>query len=360
MTVIRFGKGNLLTQDVEALVNPVNCVGVLGKGLALQFKRAFPEMVEPYERACSAGEVVPGVVHVVDRGAGQRPRWILNVPTKRHWRNPSRLDDVAIGVRALVEKIRELRIRSVAVPPLGCGNGGLNWAEVRAILLAELGDVEAEVILFAPAGAPAPEDMPNRSVAPELTVERAELLVLLSAFLDAAAPFRVAEHADTLARIEIQKLAYVAQVFAGTAEHRFERGRYGPYSHGLERELKEWEGHFVLGYGDATDKVLELRPIRLIPDAVERAMAVAPDGYGKVVDAVMHAVAGWESTYELELLATTLFTFREGTATSAQQAHEVIASWSHIPSQMFTARHVAIAWEHLRSTGWLSEPAPVA
>jgi O-acetyl-ADP-ribose deacetylase (regulator of RNase III) len=358
--MIRFGRGNLLTQEVDALVNPVNCVGVLGKGLALQFKRAFPEMVAPYEQACAAGEVMPGTVHVVDRGAAQRPRWILNVPTKRHWRNPSRLDDVTAGIRALADKIRELGIRSVAVPPLGCGNGGLDWSDVQTILLDELGTVDAEVILFAPAGAPAPEDMPNRSAAPELTTERAELLVLLSAFLDAAAPFRVAERTDTLARIEIQKLAYLAQVFAGTAEHRFERGRYGPYSHGLERELKEWEGHFVLGYGDATDKVLELRPIRLVPDAVGRAAeAVSPD-YGKVVDAVLHAVNGWESTYELELLATTLFTFREGTATSAQQAYEVIASWSHIPSRMFTTRHVAIAWEHLRSTGWLSEPAPVA
>lgn len=358
--MIRYGRGNLLTQDVDALVNPVNCVGVLGKGLALQFKRAFPEMVDPYERACADGEVVPGVVHVVDRGATQRPRWILNVPTKRHWRNPSRFEDVAAGARALADKIRELRIRSVAVPPLGCGNGGLNWSDVRTVLLTELVDVDADVVLFAPEGSPAPEDMPNRSAAPELTTERAELLVLLSAFLRAAAPFRVAERTDTLARIEIQKLAYLAQVCAGTTEHRFERGRYGPYSHGLERELKEWEGHFVVGYGDATDKVLELRPIRLVPEAVQRAVDAVAAGYGKVVDAVLHAIDGWESTYELELLATTLFTFREGTATSAQQAYEVIAGWSHIPSHMFTARHVALAWEQLRSTGWLAEPVPAA
>ncbi len=358
--MLRFGKGNLLTQDVDALVNPVSCVGVLGKGLALQFKRAFPEMVEPYERACADGEVMPGVVHVVDRGAAQHPRWILNVPTKRHWRNPSRLDDVAAGTRALAGTIRDLGIRSVAVPPLGCGNGGLNWSDVRTLLLAELGSVDAEVILFAPAGAPAPEDMPNRSTAPELTTERAELLTLLASFLRAAAPFRIAERTDILARIEIQKLAYLAQVFAGTASHWFERGRYGPYSHDLERELKEWEGHFVVGYGDATDKVLELRPIRLVPDAVQRAADAVPAGYGEVVDAVMYAVDGWESTYELELLATTLFTFHEGTASSAQQAYDVISSWSHIPSHMFTARHVAIAWEQLRSTGWLSEPVPIA
>ncbi|WP_255361035.1 macro domain-containing protein [Kutzneria sp. 744] len=338
----------------------MNCVGVLGKGLALQFKRAFPEMVGPYERACAAGEVAPGVVHVVDRGIGLRPRWILNVPTKRHWRNPSRLDDVTAGARALADKVRELGIRSVAVPPLGCGNGGLDWADVRKILLTELGSLDAEVILFAPAGSPAPEDMPNRSEAPELTVERAELLVLLSAFVRAAAPFRVAERADALARIEIQKLAYLLQVFTGAATHRFERGRYGPYSHGLERELKDWEGHFVLGYGDATDKVLELQPIHLMPDAVGRAIEAVPADYDKVVDAVLDAVDGWESTYELELLATTLFTFIEGTASSAQQAYDVIAGWSHIPSHLFTARHVAIAWEHLRSTGWLSEPAPVA
>jgi O-acetyl-ADP-ribose deacetylase (regulator of RNase III) len=357
--MIRFGRGNLLTQDVEALVNPVNCVGVLGKGLALQFKRAFPEMVEPYEQACAAGEVMPGVVHVVDRGIGQRPRWILNVPTKRHWRSPSRLDDVAAGTRALADKIRELGLRSVAVPPLGCGNGGLEWSDVRTILIAELGNLDAEVILFAPAGSPAPEDMPNRTEAPELTVERAELLVLLAAFLRVAAPLRVAERADALARIEIQKLAYLAQVLTGSTTHKFDRGRYGPYSHGLERELKGWEGHFVLGYGDATDKVLELQPILLMSDAVERAAETVSGDYSKVVDAVLDAVHGWESTYELELLATTLFTFIEGTASSAQEAYDVIASWSHIPPHLFTARHVAIAWDHLRSAGWLSDPVPV-
>lgn len=358
--MIRFGRGNLLNQDVEALANPVNCVGVLGKGLALQFKRAFPEMVKPYERACAAGAVVPGVVHVVDRGSDQRPRWILNVPTKRHWRNPSRLDDVVAGARALASTIRELGIQSVAVPPLGCGNGGLAWADVRKILLTELGNLDAEIILFAPAGAPAPEDMPNRTDAPELTVERAELLVLLAAFLRVAAPFRVAERSDALARIEIQKLAYLSQVVTGATVHRFERGRYGPYSHGLERDLKDWEGHYVLGYGDATDKVLELQPIRLIPDAVERAVEAVSADHGKVVDAVLDAVHGWESTYELELLATTLFTFIEGAAASAQQAYDVISSWSHIPPHLFTARHVAIAWEHLRSIGWLSEPVPVS
>jgi O-acetyl-ADP-ribose deacetylase (regulator of RNase III) len=356
VNVIRFGSGNLLNADVDALVNPVNCVGVLGKGLALQFKRAYPEMVKPYERACAAGEVVPGAVHVVDRGPGQQPRWILNVPTKRHWRNPSRFDDVAAGARALADTVRELDIRSVAVPPLGCGNGGLDWSEVRPMLLSSLGSLDAEVLIFAPAGAPDPADMPDRSKAPELTAQRAELLVLLSEFLARSTPFRVAERADALARIEIQKLAYLAQVFARSAEHRFERGRYGPYSHDLERELKEWEGHFVLGYGDATDTVLELRPIQLLPDSVKAAAAVARPTYGEVVDAVLRAVDGWESTYELELLATTLFTFREGTASSAKQAHDVISGWSHVPPHLFTARHVSIAWEHLRATGWLAEP----
>ncbi|WP_051912946.1 macro domain-containing protein [Kutzneria albida] len=358
VSVIRFGEGNLLRQDVEALVNPVNCVGVLGKGLALQFKRAFPEIVGPYERACAAGEVTPGSVHVVDRGEGQRPRWVLNVPTKRHWRNPSQFEDVVSGASALADTVRALGIRSVAVPPLGCGNGGLEWADVRPALVAALGDLDVDVVLFAPAGAPAPADMPNRSQAPELTTERAALLALMADFLRGSAPFRIADRSDALARIEIQKLVYLAQVHEGKSRYTFVRARYGPFSHGLERELKEWEGHYVLGYGDATDKVLELRPIVLIPEAVQKADAAVDEATARTIKEVLRLVEGWESTYELELLATTLFTFLEGSAGSSAEAHAVISGWSHIPAQVFTSRHVDLAWNHLRQAGWLAESVP--
>lgn len=358
--MISFASGNLLKQDVEAMVNPVNCVGVLGKGLALQFKRAFPEIVRPYEEACRSGDLRPGVVHVVDLGEHHTPRWILNVPTKRHWRNPSRLDDVEAGTAELAATIQRLGIRSIAVPPLGCGNGGLPWESVRVVLIRYLDDLpEVQVSIFPPEGAPPPEDMPNRTKAPPFAGDAVNLLALFAEFLRRASPFRAEDRADTLARIEIQKLAYFAQVRGGLINKRFDRGHYGPYSHDLERELKSWEGHFLLGYGDGTDKVLALRPIRLLEDAVRAADNLLGPEQREPMRDVLDLVVGWENTYELELLATTLFVWKEGTATDPATAHAVIDEWKRTPERLFTPRHIRLAWEHLVHLGWISELCPV-
>jgi O-acetyl-ADP-ribose deacetylase (regulator of RNase III) len=122
-------RGNLLDADVDALVNAVNCVGVMSKGLAAQFKTKFPDVFRDYARACRAGAVQPGQMHVVETGEST-PRFVINFPTKRHWREPSRIEDIQLGLRALRDEVNARRIRSVAVPALGCGLGGLAWDEV--------------------------------------------------------------------------------------------------------------------------------------------------------------------------------------------------------------------------------------
>jgi len=147
-------RGDLLRADAEALVNAVNCVGVMGKGLALQFKLAFPENFEAYRDACRRGDVVPGRMHVFATGRPANPRFILNFPTKRDWRESSRLEDIEAGLNALKEEIRRLGIRSLALPALGCGLGGLDWQIVRPrfeAAFAEMADVR--VHLYEPAGA---------------------------------------------------------------------------------------------------------------------------------------------------------------------------------------------------------------
>ena len=126
--------GNLLNADVEALVNTVNTVGVMGKGIALQFKRRFPLNFEVYAGACSRGEVQVGRMLVVETTAFSGPRFIINFPTKKHWREPSRLEYVSAGLTALVHEVKSRGIRSIAIPPLGCGNGGLSWSEVRPMI----------------------------------------------------------------------------------------------------------------------------------------------------------------------------------------------------------------------------------
>jgi O-acetyl-ADP-ribose deacetylase (regulator of RNase III) len=149
--MIEAGSGNLLDARVEALVNTVNTIGVMGKGIALQFKRRFPENFRDYAAACSRGEVVIGRMLVTEMHGALGPRYLINFPTKKHWHDRSQLEYVRSGLTALVREIRARDIRSIAVPPLGCGNGGLAWADVRPILEHSMTELpEVRFVVFGP------------------------------------------------------------------------------------------------------------------------------------------------------------------------------------------------------------------
>jgi O-acetyl-ADP-ribose deacetylase (regulator of RNase III) len=150
--MIQITQGNLLKAPADALVNTVNTQGIMGKGIALQFKQAFPAMFREYEKACKAGKVQLGKMHVYGLGGSKgHPRWIVSFPTKGHWRERSRLSDIETGLEDLVTTVRRLGIGSIAIPALGCGNGGLNWADVRPRIEAAFNDLpEVDVLLFAP------------------------------------------------------------------------------------------------------------------------------------------------------------------------------------------------------------------
>lgn len=149
--MLEYRCGNLLEAEVEALVNTVNCVGVMGKGLALQFKQAFPGNFQAYQHACQSGEVMPGQMFTVSTGRLDYPRYIINFPTKRHWRNPSRLEYIETGLEALIATVECLEISSIAVPPLGCGNGGLKWTRVAPLIEAAFAQMPAtRVLVFQP------------------------------------------------------------------------------------------------------------------------------------------------------------------------------------------------------------------
>jgi O-acetyl-ADP-ribose deacetylase (regulator of RNase III) len=154
---MRFIRGNLLEAEVEALVNAVNTVGVMGKGIALAFKQRFPENFTAYAAACGAGEVQVGRMFVHRQTAGAFPRWIINFPTKKHWRDPTRIEWVETGLVALAEVVRENQIRSIALPALGCGNGGLDWDRVRPKIEAAFSHLpEVEALVFEPLEASRP------------------------------------------------------------------------------------------------------------------------------------------------------------------------------------------------------------
>src|ERR1700693_2272492 len=149
--MIEYSTGDILQADAEALVNTVNCVGIMGRGIALQFKNAFPENFKAYVAACKREDVQPGRMFVYETGQLTNPKYIINFPTKRHWRGKSRMEDIDAGLEALAHEIRKRRIRSISLPPLGSGLGGLDWREVRPRIEAALCSLDdVHVIVFEP------------------------------------------------------------------------------------------------------------------------------------------------------------------------------------------------------------------
>lgn len=161
--MITEARGNLLAADVEALVNTVNTVGVMGKGIALQFRRAYPDMFADYARAVKGSEIQLGHMHVWGTGALIGPRYVINFPTKAHWRAGSKMADIEAGLHDLVRVVAEMGIRSIAVPPLGCGNGGLDWADVEPRIRSAFDALpDVDVRLYAPGAAPEAAAMRRR------------------------------------------------------------------------------------------------------------------------------------------------------------------------------------------------------
>ena len=178
--MIEYKTGDILKEEAEALVNTVNCVGVMGRGIALQFKRAFPDNFKAYVAQCKRNAIQPGRVFVFETGQLTSPRFIINFPTKRHWRGNSRIEDIESGLASLAEEVRSRDIRSIAIPPLGSGLGGLNWPEVRVRLEAVLKEFEdVKVVIFKPGGGPADERANRSSDVPRMTAGGAALVGLM-------------------------------------------------------------------------------------------------------------------------------------------------------------------------------------
>ena len=251
-------KGNLLEASAEALVNTVNTAGIMGKGIALQFKQAYPQMFRAYERACQAGEVKLGKVQVFDLGGlVGGPRWIINFPTKGHWRAGSRMADIETGLQDLVATIKRLHIRSIAVPPLGCGNGGLDWNEVRPRIESAFVELpEVRVLVFAPGGAPEASTMPNRTERPKMTMGQAALIALMDRYLKGLLdPF--------VSLLEIHKLMYFLQAAGQPLRLQYEAKDFGPYAKNLRQVLIRLEKHYT--QATATAKITRPRPLNCCP-----------------------------------------------------------------------------------------------
>jgi O-acetyl-ADP-ribose deacetylase (regulator of RNase III) len=350
--MIKLVSGNLLEAPAEALVNTVNCVGYMGKGIALQFKQAYPANFRAYEARCKAGEVVPGRMLVHDQGMLAEPRYVINFPTKRHWRGKSRMDDIDAGLKALVQEVRERGIRSIAIPPLGCGLGGLRWDEVRPRIEAAFSALpDVEVLLYAPSGAPKADTMPVRTERPRMTAARALFIKLMDAY--AALDYR-----RTL--LEIQKLAYFLQLSGEPLRLRYEPGIYGPYAHNLNKVLEVMEGHFIRGYGDSQRPGAEIELLSGAVDEADRFLERDSASRERLAR-VAGLIEGFETPYGMELLATVHWVGtvggRDGSepARDAARAVERVHAWNPRKQQVFKPEHIHKAWDRLAAHGWLGE-----
>lgn len=334
--------------DSEALVNTVNCVGIMGRGIALQFRKAFPENFKVYEAVCKRGELRPGQMLVYETRRLTGPKYVINFPTKRHWKGKSRIEDIESGLKALIEEVKRRSIRSVAIPPLGCGLGGLRWDDVRPRILRAFEELpEVNVLLFEPAGAPDADAMVKGKAAPDMTPGRAVLLELIRRYLAAVMdPF--------ISLLEIHKLMYFMQESGENLRLKYQKGTYGPYAKNLRHVLNALEGHYISGYGDADDK--PGRPIELLPAASETAEKFLASHHDtqKHFARVVDLIDGFETPFGMELLATVHWVSSRENATSLEAAIDRTYAWGE-RKHAFAEKQIALAWKTLMEKGWISK-----
>ncbi|MFI9506878.1 macro domain-containing protein [Nocardia sp. NPDC052566] len=343
------GEGDLLTAEAEALVNTVNCVGVMGKGIALQFKRRYPNMFDEYKQACDRGEVQIGRMLVIPTGQLEGAKFIINFPTKKHWRSPSKLSYIDDGLVDLLRVIDELGIKTIAIPPLGAGNGGLDWPDVESRLVSAFGDAPKILAIVY-----APTETTRRLAAPKgirMTWGRALLLDLIRSYINRRQALEPWENPAGASHLEIQKLMYFADLFEPSLKLDFTPARYGPYSEKVRHILQEMEGAYTVGLGDGTAKTLANNPISMTKDGERDLEAYLQSKNGPhvadIVRAVLQVVEGFEGPYGIELLASTHWVASKHGACDHRAAAEAVRSWTERKGRIFTDDHVGTALKHL-------------
>lgn len=349
MTIV-YKSGDMFSEPAEAIVNTVNCVGVMGKGVALEFKRRWPENFRAYKRLCDAGRLAPGNVFIFELGdllRGADRQFLINFPTKQHWKAKSKIEYVETGLDDLARKIRELGIRSLVMPPLGCGNGGLDWEEVRPIIEEKLAPLEdVKVIVFSPAGAPV--TVPEQDGVPvDLTVARATMMV---AFGQLEKYF-----GGYLTRLVAQKLVYFMQILGSDFGLKYEKGSFGPYSEKLHKSFNAMEKKgYISGYNGEERQVV-----------VTPATFAASDDFLKVhgidvsplIQRLSLLVDSYESPYGMELLSSVHFLAVTQGITTQPEMSEALEAWNDHKRENFPRTAVTSTLARLAEDGFLSAAA---
>jgi len=325
--MIRYTRGNLLEADVEALVNTVNTVGVMGKGIALMFKEAFADNFKAYHAACKKGEVQIGRMFVTERKDLVGPKWIINFPTKNHWRNPAKLEWIEDGLKDLKRVVKQHNIHSIALPPLGSGHGGLSWSDVRSRIEGALGEVDDVLILVFEPNAKY-QNVAKRTGVETLSPARALVAELVRRYWIPGIECSV---------LEIQKLAYfleraiVAQKVDNPLNLSFQANKFGPYADKLRHLLDGLDGSYL----HCDKRLADAGPLDVIwfeeskKDVLHAYLNSTEAAiYRQALEATVNLIDRFQSPLGMELLATVDWMIHhEGIRPSVENIREGLAKW---------------------------------
>ncbi len=349
--MITYGSGNILNADTDALVNTVNTVGIMGKGIALQFKLAYPDMYKKYVSDCKQNRVELQKMHVYRLDAIMRPYYIINFPTKAHWKSNSQLADIEGGLHDLARVIDEYGITSIAIPPLGCGLGGLQWSQVLPLItriLEPLSDVN--IIIYPPAGSPSSQAIVTSDEHVSLTVVRATIVELIS---------RYNQIALCSTRLEAQKLLYFATEAGIATAFDFEKKQFGPYSRKLHQAIIGLEGRYIKGYGDGCGGLnsgwAQIMTVPAVLPEVRNYLADYPTVMASI-ERVERLVTGFETPLGMELLATIHWIITRENPNAGcdiEMLTSEIGKWARRKAKLFKPDHIEMALSRLREEGWI-------
>jgi len=342
---ITYTQGDLFDAKADAIVNTVNCVGVMGKGVALEFKRRWPENFKAYRRQCDAGRLVPGEVFVFDLGGlldQDGPRYLINFPTKKHWRSKSKIEYIEEGLESLIENIKSLEISSIAMPPLGCGNGGLDWDDVRNVIENKLSPLsQVEVFVYPPKDAlGAPEFELKKH---PLTWERA---LLVKAVGELEKYF-----GGYLTRLSLQKSVYFLQTLGLDYKAEFSKNEHGPYSESLKTAFRAMENHGYLS-GYEKEKITVTRGA--FAEAEEYIGEHDPKGAEDIINRIALLIEGYESPYGMELLSSVHFIAHNDGKTNIEEITRALHSWNDHKHSTYSEEAIKMAYQRLVSDGFLT------
>lgn len=341
--MIRFTTGNLLEAQSQALINTVNTVGVMGKGIALQFKETFPANFIMYATACKSKWLQPGKLLVVKESTLQGERIIINFPTKTEWYQKSKYEYIEKGLQALTAELQKGEIRSIAIPPLGCGNGGLDWNKVKTLIKKHLEEfTDIEIIIYEPNEA-IKEILKKQEVTKEVKLTPARAMLLYAMFY-----YETLD--ETCSLFVANKLAWFLQRLGENLRLKFEASHYGPYSVQVGHVLHALNGKYLKGLEQMNPKAFE--PIELNYDAFNEVRQfiekeLKPEQQHRLND-LIKLIDGFQSALALEILATVDYVKKEKATNSEDEIIKSVQDWSTRKRIIFQEKHIRIAINHLK------------